>query len=386
MDDSTKDSIISEIEKEYKEIDTRWMKLHYYTFAGLVICGFVIECLLGIILYRTGYIHISTERYALKYMLVPFFINASLLLTGIWAINSSGLSQKAKIYFISLLFVGTCFVFYSVHSLFASLYLIFTAPILLTVVYGDVILTTVTAFFGIGLKMISEIFIRWDPDVPGPFDSETRTADFFISIFILCGFYAVCIVVIRFEEKKTTASIRKEIERYHMQKQLITDELTEIYNRTALRTEFKKMEDDTSGTEYYLAMIDLDDFKKLNDGWGHEIGDSCLKELGRILMDNCDRDSKPFRFGGDEFCILFRDKDLDEVVAVCRRIQKDLRENAACISEISLTISVGIARHRKEMSANKLLRYTDAALYASKKTKDEIYIYEDGQDSEKDAG
>ena len=63
-----------------------------------------------------------------------------------------------------------------------------------------------------------------------------------------------------FERKKNAASIQKEIEHYQTRQKLKIDELTEIYNRTALRKEFQKMEKDGSGCPYFFAMIDIGQF------------------------------------------------------------------------------------------------------------------------------
>lgn len=376
MDGINENSIILEIESEYKRINKNWMRLHYNTFVGLVLFGSTVECMLGMTLFAIGYVEIPLIKYIIKYMAAPLLFNLIFILTGVWAMHSPRFRQPVKLYFISLLFVGVCFVFYSVHSIFNSLYLIFTLPILLTVIYGDYILTTVTALFSIAAKTVSEVFVNWDPDKIHPFDSTVCLTDFSISICILLAFYIACIVVIRFEREKNTASIQKEVERYQMQQKLITDKLTKIYNRTALRSAFQNMEADAAQTAYLFVMIDLDNFKQLNDTLGHDEGDEYLKEFGRILKRNC-QDAIPFRFGGDEFCILFKNKTMNETLNICRRIQSDLKESAVCQTSISQTASIGVARYQRPMSSTQLLRNTDAALYQAKEAKNCISIFEE---------
>jgi diguanylate cyclase len=310
-------------------------------------------------------------------MLTPLVSNIILLLIGIWAMHFSNLKQKVKIYFISLLFVGICFVFFSVHSIFDSLYLIFTVPILLTVVYSNYFLTTVTSCISIAAKSISELFIKWDSDKIDTFSTEAGITNFLISICIFVAFYAVCIIVIRFEKEKNIASIQKEIQRHQLQQELITDELTRVYNRTALRNALENMENDRFGNTYYFSMIDLDNFKTLNDTLGHDKGDQCLKEFGSILKNYYSDDLLPFRFGGDEFCLLFKNITLDRILEICKCIQTDFKQSTACHSNIPLTVSIGIARYEKPMSATQLIRNTDSALYRSKDLKDAICVFED---------
>lgn len=375
MNELNETSIISEIESEYRRIDTNWLKLHYNTFALLVFFGVLVECVLGISLYLSGYIEIPLDRYILKYIAVPFFTNLFLLLTGTILNHIPWLSQSTKTYFVSLLFVGVCFVFYSAHIIFDSLFLIFTLPMLLTVVYGDYTLTTITSFVAIVLKVIADLSIRWDPKKASPLLDRFAFTNFLISICVLFAFYMACIVVIRFERAKISASIQKEIERHQMQLKLLTDELTGIYNRTALRSAFQRMEEDQSGTSYAFIMIDLDNFKKLNDTLGHDRGDQCLREFGKVLKRRC-ADGAVFRFGGDEFCVLFQNQTTSEIKLICEKIQNDLRKSALNQSGILLTASFGIARYKPQMSARELLQNADAALYHSKKSRDAVCIYE----------
>jgi len=371
---------IIEIKSEYKRIDGKWLALHYKTAVGLVLFAFCLECVLGLELYSLGNIEISLHKYVIKYILSPLGANTLFVLIGYFAMHFKSLEQRAKEYVVSLLFVSICFVFYTVHCVFVSLFLIFTIPILLTVVYGDYVLTTVTAFSSIGAKIASELFTTWDPDKIGAFDIVYGTANFIVSLCILIAFYAVCIVVIRFEREKNTASIQKEIERYHMQQRLQIDELTAIGNRTALRLAFQNMEEEASENTYIFAMIDIDNFKMLNDTYGHDKGDQCLKEFGRILKANC-ADAASFRFGGDEFCILFKNQSVEATVGICKKIQEDLKEATIKEVNIPLTASFGIAQYKNKMSPAQLLKISDSALYRSKAVKDYIYIYNDKKGS-----
>lgn len=370
-------SIVVEIQNEYKKINNRWLQLHYKTFISLVVFAFLFEIIAAVTFYFSGNIEISLMRYVLKYILSPLIANSVFTVVGIWVIRFSNFTQKMKTYSISLLFVGVCFVFYTVHIIFASLYLVFFAPILLTIVYGDFILTTITASVSIIIKIITELFITWDPDKINPLSSSLEFTNFIISTFILLGLYCISIVVIHFEKEKNEASIKKEIEHYELKQKLIIDELTNIYNRTALRNAFEEISDDESDNFYIFAMIDLDDFKIINDSFGHQYGDRFLSEFGTILKNNCQINATPFRYGGDEFCILFKNTPMDKVLNICKNIQHDLKKNAGTISSsLQLTISIGIAHHKKGMPPKQLLRNTDVALYHSKVSKNSICVFD----------
>lgn len=367
---------IIEIENEYKRIDGEWLRLHFQTFIGLVGFVFLIECIIGLLLYNTGQIDIAIPIYIIKYLLSPLMLNVFFVVIGHLTINSSSLTQGFKVYIVSLLFAAVCFVIFSVHIIFTSIYLIFTIPILFTIVYGDYLLTTVTALCSIFAKIYSEFFVKWDSDKLSILESDIKIANFIISLCFLCAFYAVCIVVIRFERGKNAVSIQKELERYILQQRLQKDELTEINNRTALRNAFQSMEDDISRSTYIFVMIDIDNFKMLNDTLGHAKGDLILAQFGRSLKLNC-TDSTPFRFGGDEFCIIFKNQALKIVVETCERIQKDFKKIVA-VNDVNLliTLSFGIAHYLQEMTSTQLLKNADTALYCAKKVKNAIRIYD----------
>lgn len=375
MNEKENTSIIIEIESEYGAIDRKWLNLHYTTFIALVLFGFLLECILGILLFQSGYIEIPLRLYVQKYIVLPLLVNSCFLLVGFLTMRSSKPKLQMKSYVISLLCVAVCFVFYSVHIIWLSLYMIFILPILLTVVYTDYGLTTFTAFISFATKISSDLFITWDPDKVYLLQSTLGLINFVISICVMIIFYTACMIVIRFETEKKHASIQKEIDRYHMQQRLTIDELTEIYNRTALRKAFQSMERDSTDNNYYLVMIDLDNFKTLNDTLGHQSGDQCLKEFGSILKKHCVK-STPFRFGGDEFCILTTNSTLEEVIEKCKRIQNDLKESVSNQLGFLLTASIGIAHYKNQMTTTQLLQNTDYALYRSKKSKNSICVYD----------
>ena len=376
MNDKNKSTIIADIQSEYKKIDDRWLRLRYRTFVGLVLCGFLIECIIGFSWFASGHVEMVLSSYIYKYIVLPLLVNLGFVLCGFLVMRSSRIRHINKAYFISMLYVGVCFVFYTVHIIFDSLYLIFAIPMLLTIVNSSYKLTTLTGIISIAAKTISDLFIAWDPDKINLLDSKYGLTNLFISTFILCVFYFVCVVVIRFEKEKNAASIQKEIEHYETQQKLMLDELTEVYNRKALRQSFQDMEEDLSDNAYVFVMIDIDHFKTLNDTFGHDVGDECLKEFADILRTHCTIDAQPFRFGGDEFCVLFKNMPIQRVIAICECIQRDLKCGAVSESRMAMTASIGIAGYRKNMTAPQLLKNTDSTLYHAKAMKNAICVYD----------
>lgn len=373
----TDNTYIAEIENEYSNIERLWLKLQMRTLLGFVLCTFFLECVLGAVLYRLGFICIPPQLYLYKYVLAPTAVNAVLVTAAGLVVRSPRLKQKYKVYGIATASVAVGFVIYSVHSIFPSLYLIFCFPILLTVVYGDYLLTSVTTAAGIASFSVSELFVFWDPEKTGIWDESMGLPDFLLSIMILVMFYVACVVIIHVERKKNSACIQKELERIHFQKRLETDELTGIRNRTALRKAFQEMEAAGAANTYFFVMVDLDNFKRLNDTMGHSRGDWCLKEFGSIIKRVCGEEAS-FRFGGDEFCMLFKGRKIQEVIRDCEAVQSMFSAFSSQISpQVTLSASFGIARYEKGMSAARLLKNSDSALYSAKEAKSTVWVFQE---------
>lgn len=156
-------------------------------------------------------------------------------------------------------------------------------------------------------------------------------------------------------------------ERKHLEEESKIDPLTGLYNRKIL----PKVRD--IGT---VIMCDLDDFKSINDTYGHDIGDKALKAVGQSISQNIRIGDIGCRFGGDEFVIIFT-TDLYEVID--RRLNK-IAEDANKIFQMPerpITFSMGVAFSKDGVDLEDLMRKADEALYKSKSNgKNQITYYE----------
>ncbi len=152
------------------------------------------------------------------------------------------------------------------------------------------------------------------------------------------------------------------------------DEMTGIYNRKAFRDRMKYMEDSASDQSYILAIVDVDKFKNINDTWGHLVGDRCLIEFAEILKE-FHEDMTAFRYGGDEFCLLFHDKSMEEAEAVCGEIKA--RVNRLIFEDypqLMLTASFGLAAISDQFDTVRLFIHADSALYEAKRVRNAIRV------------
>lgn len=367
--------IQKEIQNEFTRINNNWLTLHYKTSVALFVFSFFVELLIGYIMANSDQLSTTIPKFIFKFIIVPVTLNLVCILIDFFVMRSSSISQDKKVYIISLLFIVMCFVLFTVHIAFSALYFMFSLPVFLTIIYANYVLTGITSMLSMIAMIFSELFIKWDIDKVSIYKDTNRFGDFLLSIFILLAFSAASMVVIRFEREKNTASIQKEMERFQLQKKIQMDELTGINNRRALHDAFKDMETDTTNSTYIFVMLDIDNFKTLNDTYGHIIGDKCLIHMGEILLKNC-KDGVPFRYGGDEFCILFRNYTMEYVVEICEQIRSDLQSiKFEHLEDLKLTTSMGISGYAKYMDAARLIINSDQALYSAKAIKNTIHIY-----------
>ncbi len=159
------------------------------------------------------------------------------------------------------------------------------------------------------------------------------------------------------------------------------DPLTGLYNRRIfedlLRYEISRAS--RKGYHFSLILIDLDNFKYINDTYGHNTGDIVLKSVADILESSIRDGDLVARIGGDEFVIMLSETRLEEGVKVAERVRKNLSENRVCLldgSFISVSASFGVVEYPTHgKTKEELLIVVDNALYRAKELgKNKVYI------------
>jgi diguanylate cyclase (GGDEF)-like protein len=146
-----------------------------------------------------------------------------------------------------------------------------------------------------------------------------------------------------------------------------TDVLTRIYNRRAIMSfiESELQSFKNFGSEFTLIMFDLDKFKRLNDKFGHQFGDTVLKEVCSVLSKNISKNDKFGRYGGEEFLILLPKTELADGIKISEKLRK-LVEEIKWEEEVQVTISMGVVRSMKNESLDIVLNRVDNLLYKAK--------------------
>ena len=183
--------------------------------------------------------------------------------------------------------------------------------------------------------------------------------------------------------------LRRRSKRFQvkLERMAYEDPLTGIANRRSLLERLSALHAGGTWRGVYFLMIDLDDFKQINDRFGHEQGDAVLRDMAAVLREHAGL-NLPGRLGGEEFGMLMDDCTRAEATALAQtlvRTARGIRVDAPSDAGASgrwLSISIGVAAARAGDMPSDLMRRADEALYRAKREgKDRYVVYESADDA-----
>ncbi|MEG2543287.1 MAG: GGDEF domain-containing protein [Longicatena sp.] len=353
----------NEAEMAYVGINNKWLNFHFRLLVVSVIAAFVLEIIMYVVIYLSQGIQISIWLYWLKYIICPSSAGVVLASIGRLIMKSRKITVRKKEYYISFLFALFAFVLSFVHNAYVGIFLVAGLPILITVFYENQRLSALIWLTTVLLQLFCAFTILWDPN---KVLDHTYIVNSLIIISGICFIWIVTYVMILFMNVKSKIIIDNDIERQTLAIKIKLDDLTKVGSKQALLNQLSNLKYYESNT-YFLVMLDIDDFKQINDGFGHLLGDEVLKCLGYCLRElnaNC----MAYRYGGDEFSILFTNENMASVINTIKSLQYSFGVRLYDIhADMGITISAGISQYQIGMSVVELLKRADDALYESKK-------------------
>lgn len=173
------------------------------------------------------------------------------------------------------------------------------------------------------------------------------------------------------ERDKLQETTRKALsDAEQAQERALTDALTGLLNRYGLQ---RAMAREIAAARRYgrplsCLMMDIDHFKKINDVYGHPIGDIAIQQVGKVLTEVTRNSDMVFRYGGEEFIVLLPETDIKGAVVLGEKIRTFAESRIFGDGEriLTLTLSIGVASLKANESGNDMIARADVALYNAK--------------------
>lgn len=156
-----------------------------------------------------------------------------------------------------------------------------------------------------------------------------------------------------------------------------TDPLTGVSNRRSIDIFLKEVEESRE-TKYCVFMLDIDNFKSINDNFGHPFGDGVISTVAKLIKKNLRGNDFVGRYGGEEFIIVLK-SSLDNSLQVAEKMRMIIQEHVSAVNNhenVQVTVSVGIAEHSPGSPINCTVANADSALYKAKTSgKNKVMVY-----------
>lgn len=343
--------------------------------------GFVVALIiLGVEIFTYFSLLTAAERldrgfsYIAVRILVPTLLNFTTLIVTSFFLKSKKAKTDTKNFMVSLTFFTICSVVSIFHNYFQILMLSSCIPFYLCTIFGDIRILKRLAVGTVFSFIIATITFAKEPLVGVPIYKIITIVC--AMTFISCSYvFSWSIVNSQKDQLKYISNI------YQRQTELIEelriDPLTKLCNRKAFSETITRIVNCAKTTEIhpYIVMMDIDFFKKVNDKYGHISGDEVLMTLSNI-MRNAVSARKAFRYGGEEFVLLFENDTCERVVNVVEQIRKEFSQTRYDFApDESFTISAGISALTGTFNEKEWLENADKALYFAKENgRDQIKI------------
>ena len=153
-----------------------------------------------------------------------------------------------------------------------------------------------------------------------------------------------------------------------VQQEANIDALTKVFSRKKFEEDMQKLQKEH--IPFSVIFLDIDDFKRINDTYGHQVGDRVLREIGEILNTYLRKGTFAYRYGGEEFVVILLKSDLEAARSVAERLKEVIEHRSIRIDEqvLDFTASFGVVQREEDESVADVLKRADEALYEAKRS------------------
>lgn len=335
--------------KEYND----WNRITFRAFTKIWILVFVVEIFLFIFFKPDS--ECSRMRYFYLFIIKPSGMQLAALLIV------KGISlKKRKIYYKRAMFLNTIIVISIyvasavwIHTSVPLMSMLLMLPLIITTLYKDSFLTWLQLFICIAVYALKDLYFY--PNTP-----YFPPVNDFINISIFCATILVELFLIQHMQDYVGI----------MEKRASRDSMTGLYNHKIF---YEKLEQEyfshkKKDTSFSLIVLDIDNFKQINDTYGHAFGDEVICEVANILK-SLKYPCFCSRYGGEEFAVIFDNLETSQAATIAEQIRKEFKNHIFNTTDgtKSFSISIGLADNSGNCQSGKdIFLNADAHLYHAK--------------------
>ncbi len=345
----------------------------YARYRPLLIKSYIVISAIIFILEIAGWIFtkpsypgkVLFDRRFFNFVLIPTLINAGLIaLTS--AANFSPKTKEehknaATIYCLGLIALNTA----CAHSYFDAAACCLCIPIMVSSVYESKKVLRRAALMSLASLTICAA-VTFYFSRPG---DKQLLPNCLIALTMIITSYMISSIIIMLEQETALKSKHSDMQCQTLEQQIQRDQMTGLFNQSAFykRLQIAAEGSAKNGTDLVLAVIDLDNFKRVNDNYGHERGNEVLVELARGMEKYCAATDNICRYGGDEFAIIFNNRNLADSLEIVKNISDYIQNAKFEFMEESISFSCGLCSYKNEYTYLQFFNAADKAVYAAKK-------------------
>lgn len=306
------------------------------------------------------------NSYLLFYVAVPSTANF-IAIGCVYLINKSsrfksGVKNAAVLYCLSTIsFIVSC-----VHGRFLAMPASLCLPVIVSSIFGDRKLTQGSWFISIICLGLSALITWYTEALVKRYLFFNTTVIF----MLIVAAYMTGRIFIEFEQENAIEIENRILRQQSLEQQLQRDQMTGLFNYAAFQTRISNAIElsNKNGTPLSLAVIDLDDFKRINDTYGHESGNIVLINLARVMEKYCEATDMICRYGGEEFTIIFNGRGINDSLSIISNILNHFGNMKFSFTEENVTFSCGLCEYRDSLTYQEFFNLADDAMYRAKKT------------------
>ncbi len=199
---------------------------------------------------------------------------------------------------------------------------------------------------------------------------RNRLIQFFMAIFLGVVLLILWILYRSFKAKKNANKLLSTLNR-RLRIQSRTDALTGLPNRRSMLAvlDMESSRYERNQIDFVLLMVDIDDFKEINDTYGHAAGDEVLKTISLVFQRHVRQTDSVCRWGGEEFFFLLRDTDIEGATILAEKIRKEVADMTVPVGKnrLTVTVTIGISSFSKAgTDITRAISQADRAMYVGK--------------------